>query len=121
MPGPMAAASSRAPMGAPDGPLLTSASRTQVFSLWRLIPPPAAPPYAGSVGGGVFKSADAGASWTAVNFGLQNASVFALAIDPVNPAMLYAGTFNGGVFKSADGGAIWSAINSGLTSTFVRA
>ncbi len=54
--------------------------------------------YAGTFGGGVFKSTDSGGSWSAVNTGLTNTSVRALAIDPATPSTLYAGTLGGGVF-----------------------
>jgi photosystem II stability/assembly factor-like uncharacterized protein len=48
----------------------------------------------------VFKSTNGGANWSAVNTGLTNLYVNALAIDPTNPNTLYAGTNGGGVFKS---------------------
>ncbi|MBI4896399.1 MAG: hypothetical protein HY832_02525, partial [Candidatus Aenigmarchaeota archaeon] len=46
--------------------------------------------YAGSYGGGVFKSTNGGRSWGAVNVGLNNTSVYALAIDPGNSQIIYA-------------------------------
>ena len=70
--------------------------------------------YAGTFGGGIFKSLDGGATWGGVNFGLTNLLIVALRIDPIAPNVLYAGTFGGGVFKSIDGGATWGAINNGL-------
>jgi len=57
------------------------------------------------------------ANWIAVNTGLTNTYVRALAIDPDTPTTLYAGT-GGGVFKSTNGGANWSAVNTGLTTYF---
>src|SRR2546425_10038928 len=70
--------------------------------------------YASTNGGGLFKSTDGGANWSAT--GLTNIYVSALAIDPVTPTTLYAGTSYGpGVFKSTDGGASWNA--TGLTLT----
>ncbi|MBO9362486.1 MAG: hypothetical protein J7452_09815, partial [Thermoflexus sp.] len=77
--------------------------------------------YAGTLGGGVFKSTDGGGSWSAFNDGLTHLFVYALAIDPANPDTLYAGTWGGGVFKSTDGGGSWSAFNDGLTHLDVRA
>src|SRR3989442_1318092 len=69
--------------------------------------------YAGT-SGGVFKSTDGGASWSAS--GLINVS--ALAIDPLTPTTLYAGTSNvgvfGGVFTSTDGVVSWNT-TGGLT------
>jgi len=74
--------------------------------------------------GGVFKSVDAGATWSAANTGLPThaAMVLALAIDPSTPSTLYALMFNSsrtdlpynGVFKSTNGGASWTALNTGL-------
>ena len=49
--------------------------------------------YAGTAGGGVFKSTNGGGNWSAVNTGLTcYSSVYALAIDPATPTTLYAGT-----------------------------
>ena len=75
--------------------------------------------YAGTDSGGVFKSTDGGASWSAVNNGLTAAWVLALAIDPQTPTTLYAGTYGGEVFKSTNGGASWSAVNNDLTAAWV--
>src|SRR5688572_1798880 len=48
---------------------------------------------AGTGRGGVYKSTNGGASWTAINTGLGRfPAVHALAIDPVTPTTLYAGT-----------------------------
>ena len=60
-------------------------------------------------------------SWSAINTGLTNTRIYALAIDPVTPATLYAGTYGdgGGVFKSTNGGGNWSAVNTGLTDPSV--
>ena len=54
--------------------------------------------YAGTTGGGVFKSTNGGAAWSELNNGLTNTAVQALAIDPATPGTLYAGTGGGGVF-----------------------
>jgi photosystem II stability/assembly factor-like uncharacterized protein len=48
--------------------------------------------------GGVFKSIDGGASWSAVNSGITTLNVQTLAVDPHNPNTVYAGTVGGGVF-----------------------
>ena len=48
---------------------------------------------------GVFRSADAGMTWTPRNNGLTKTSVSTLAIDPVSPSTMYAGTNGGGIFK----------------------
>jgi hypothetical protein len=54
--------------------------------------------YAGTFGGGVFKSTDEGTSWIAT--GLPNIGVGALALDSIVGLTLYAGTFRRGVFVS---------------------
>ena len=54
--------------------------------------------YAGTDGGGAFKSTNGGGNWSAVNTGLTNTLVEALAIDSATPSTLYAGTYGGGVF-----------------------
>ena len=64
--------------------------------------------YAGTYGGGVFKSMDGGASWSPT--GLTNIYVLSLAIDPQSPTTLYAGEDGGAVYKSTDGGATWNRI-----------
>jgi len=78
-----------------------------------------------STSGGVFKSVNGGANWSAANSGLP-AGYFArsLAIDPRNPSTVYAGgscTVLGscGIFKSTDGGTNWSPANSGLDGAVI--
>ena len=55
--------------------------------------------YAGTPGDGVFRSTNNGASWSAVNSGLTNLFVYALAVD--SSRYVYAGTAGGGVFRTA--------------------
>ncbi len=64
--------------------------------------------YAGfSYSGGVYKSVDAGNTWTEMNSGLLTEYVQALAIDPHNPQTLYAGTSKFSVWQSDDGAQNW--------------
>lgn len=72
---------------------------------------------------GIFKSTNAGASFSAINNGLPNmiGQISRLAIDANNPQFLYLGLSDAaGMFKSIDGGANWTAINTGLGSTDAR-
>src|SRR6185295_18540268 len=62
-------------------------------------------------GARLYKSADAGESWTAIGSGLTWASIASLAIDPVNSQVLYAATLGTGLIKSSDGGATWSVLD----------
>lgn len=66
-----------------------------------------------STGGALFRTADAGATWTAMS-SAPPCCVSTLLIDPQNPATIYAMSGAAGIFRSADGGASWSAVNSGL-------
>ena len=71
--------------------------------------------YAGMNGGGVFKTTNAGGSWSAVNTGLTDTFVTALAVDATTtPSTVYAGTQDGGVFKTTNGGGSWRAVNTVL-------
>src|SRR2546426_11734786 len=66
--------------------------------------------YAGTYGGGVFKSTDGGVSWRASGPTNIDTSVTALAIDAVTPTPLHAGSlYSPGGFKSTDAGAGWSS------------
>ncbi len=77
--------------------------------------------YAGGVSGGVWKSVDAGASWTATDDTMLNLAVTTLAMDPNDRTVLYAGTGEGfdggsafmrglGIFKSVDAGLSWTQL-----------
>jgi hypothetical protein len=62
--------------------------------------------------GHVFKTVDAGATWTNIsgsptNGGLPDAPANTIALDPVNSGVVYVGT-DVGVFLTADGGAHWA-------------
>ena len=61
--------------------------------------------YAGTDRNGVFKSSDGAANWGALNNGLTNLMVRALAVSAANPAIVHAGTAGGGVFTIEQGEA----------------
>ena len=52
---------------------------------------------------GVYKTVDGGATWTAINNGLENKEVRALTIDPGDSSRLYVSS--GGLYVSTNGGA----------------
>ena len=84
--------------------------------------------YAAGVAGGVWKSVNAGASWTPLTDLMANLAVCSLAFDSQNPEVLYAGTgegfFNGdavrgaGIFKTTNGGLTWTRLPSTNTADF---
>src|SRR5579884_1038601 len=76
--------------------------------------------YFGSVGGGIWKTTDAGTMWTPI-FDRENiASIGAIAVAPSNPSIVYAGTgeadmrsdisVGNGIYKSTDAGHTWTNI-----------
>jgi photosystem II stability/assembly factor-like uncharacterized protein len=69
--------------------------------------------FAGTGGGGVFRSTDHGANWTPVNNGLGKQDVLSFAVKDDN---LFAGTWENGVFLSTDNGANWTGVSH--VSTF---
>ncbi|MEO0123953.1 MAG: T9SS type A sorting domain-containing protein [candidate division WOR-3 bacterium] len=68
--------------------------------------------YAGT-SSGVYKSTNAGASWTSTGLS-QN--VQAVLINPSNENEIYAATSNG-IYKSTTGGGGWTLMNTGLLNT----
>ena len=81
--------------------------------------------YFGAVGGGVWKTTDAGRTWTPIFDSQPIASVGALAVSTSDPNIIYAGTgeadmrsdisYGAGMYKSIDAGKSWSYI--GLSDT----
>ena len=80
--------------------------------------------YAGTAGGGVWKTTDGGSNWTPLTDTQPSLAIGSLAIVPSNHLTVYAGTgeannsgdsqYGEGVLKSTDGGTTWSvAGNSG--------
>ena len=76
--------------------------------------------YAGTDGGGIFKSTDRGKNWTNVNAGLTDFSILAITVDPVDSRTVYCSTLHAGMFKSTDGGRSWTAIKTGLSEFSVN-
>ena len=80
----------------------------------------------GAVAGGIWKTEDAGVTWTNVSDGyLQTSSVGAIAVSDSDPGVIYAGTgestirgdvsHGDGVYRSTDAGRTWSHL--GLADT----
>lgn len=68
---------------------------------------------------GLFLSTDDGSNWTAINNGLPDGRVYALASSGQN---IYAGTWGNGVFVSTNNGSSWNATgDSGLTNSYINA
>jgi photosystem II stability/assembly factor-like uncharacterized protein len=86
--------------------------------------------YYGSVSGGLWKSTNAGRTWTPVFDGQPVASIGAIAIAPSDPNVLYVGTgesdmrdsisFGNGMYKSLDAGNSWKPIGLEKTRQIAR-
>ena len=80
---------------------------------------------------GVYRSTDAGVTWTKVLFVAPTAGAIDVAIDPSNPARVYAaiwehystpshwtaGGLNSGIWQSQDGGDSWTRLTNGLPAS----
>lgn len=78
--------------------------------------------YAGSAGGGVWKTINGGLSWKLITPNLPNLATTVLAMTPSNPNIIYLGTGEGffnvdrirgnGMYKSIDRGQTWSYLST---------
>ncbi len=66
--------------------------------------------YAGTWGNGIYKSEDAGATWTHKVEGLRSPYIYEIAIDPANPQHLLASVYTHGIDQSFNGGATWAPV-----------
>ena len=81
--------------------------------------------YFGGVGGGVWKSENAGRTWEPIFDSQPIASIGAIAVAPSDPNVIYVGSgeadmrsdisYGNGMYKSIDAGKTWTRI--GLTDT----
>ncbi len=78
--------------------------------------------FAGSIGGGIWKTTDGGAAWNPMTSFGATISVSSIAINPLDPAIMYVGTgegfYNGdairgaGVYKTTNGGSSWFQLSN---------
>ena len=87
--------------------------------------------WAGSVGGGLWKTTDAGVSWEEQTRDFPIMSISTLAASDGHPNVMYMGTGEGfgnldaiignGIFRSANGGATWEHLASTIENAHFRA
>lgn len=73
--------------------------------------------YAGTTEGDVFKSSDAGLSWS-TSKRIEGAAVTHMLMDPRDSRLLYVGTNGSGIWKTTDGGVTWTQINKQFGDDF---
>ncbi|SEM07973.1 Por secretion system C-terminal sorting domain-containing protein [Aquimarina amphilecti] len=66
--------------------------------------------YAGSPGGGIWKSVNAGKKWIPLGDQMYNMSIWSIAIDPNNTNIVYLGNSAGQIMRSTNGGNSWKEI-----------
>lgn len=86
--------------------------------------------YFGSVGGGVWKSSNAGRTWTPIFDATNVASIGAIGVAPSDGNVIYVGTgeadmrdsiaFGNGVYKSTDAGKTWKHLGLATTKQIGR-
>lgn len=87
--------------------------------------------YFGAMGGGVWKTEDAGESWFSISDTTFNASsIGVIAIAPSDPSMIYVGTgecdirgnisFGEGVYRSLDAGKTWKSVSSASIGSIAK-
>jgi photosystem II stability/assembly factor-like uncharacterized protein len=116
------------PVGPPGNPVITAMAtavpnHVVTFRLPAVL-------FAAVGGGGVFRSDDAGLTWTSTGTGLQGHDAVALAVRQVFVPggvdfvqynnTIFAATSGAGVFRLLPGAAAWAPAVSGLTSLDVR-
>jgi photosystem II stability/assembly factor-like uncharacterized protein len=122
-----APAASASPSGLQDLPELKSLKYRLVGPAWggrvaRVTGVPGDPLtyYVATASGGVWKSADGGASWNPIFDDQPVSSIGAIVVAPSDPNVVYVGTGEGnirgnvgagnGIYKSLDGGKTWSHV-----------
>lgn len=81
--------------------------------------------WVGGATAGVWKTTDAGQSWTPLTDFLPTLVLNSMVLDPNNPDVLYAGTGEqtqnwrgAGIFKTSDGGQTWNQLGGTANSDF---
>ncbi|QNM84355.1 T9SS type A sorting domain-containing protein [Polaribacter pectinis] len=74
----------------------------------------------GSIGGGIWKTTNAGVNWQPLTDNHGNMFAYSLAIDPINNSTYYWGSSSGRIYKSTDSGAVWTPIANAGNSNILK-
>ena len=105
-----------------DGGTSWSAAGLAAYRVEDLVVDPANPAvvYAAVLGLGVYKSINAGGTWTLMSSPEAIVMAVSLAVSPTSSARLYAGGIGGsGVLTTANGGVNWQVANNGINAANV--
>lgn len=72
--------------------------------------------YLGTISTGVYRSTNAGQSWTEVNTGIVNKQIWSIY---TFGNTIFVGAASGNVYRSTNGGDNWTLANSGISSTTI--
>jgi len=72
--------------------------------------------FGAAYGGGIYRSADGGVSWTPSSSGLTDPTVWALT---VHKGILFAGTRRTGIYRSTDDGDSWEQVGDGVANPYI--
>lgn len=104
--------------------------------VWSLEPDPRVPGalWCGTIPGGLFHSADRGASWRLVQSlwdvparkkwfggGYDTPGIHSVLVDPRDPEVVTVGVSCGGAWRTRDGGASWRNVAHGMRAAFLPA
>src|SRR5579871_3757120 len=118
------------PLGTPFGGSPSASGRVSALAV---DPTNSSIVYLGGANGGIWKSTDAGTTWTPLTDTEPSLSVGAIAIDPSNHNTIYVGTGEGnyaaggiigdsyygaGILKSTNGGTSWTQITGPFVGPF---
>ncbi len=116
------------PVGPPGSPAITAmaVAKPDYTAPFPQLPSPL---FAATMGSGVFRSGDAGGTWTGTGPGLPGGAaalavrqIFHMGVDVgTYDTTVFAGTSGAGIFRLPPGAASWVASNTSLTSLDVRA
>lgn len=72
--------------------------------------------YLGTISNGLYRSVNAGTSWTEINTGIVNKQIWTIYC---TGNQIFAAAANGNVYRSSNGGDSWVAANNGISSTTI--
>lgn len=125
-----------APAPSPEGPVPGTPNRpASMKEFWALETADPAKPgtlWAGTIPGGLFRSDDAGSSWTLVDSlwnrperiewfggGKDEPGIHSVCVDPRDPRKLSVAVSCAGVWSTTDGGATWANVGNGLRAEYM--